>query len=58
MRLTGKSIITQMGNEQLLGIDFHDFMQKEPDADMYELAAEFGLSLRDVRSLKKKINRN
>lgn len=43
---------------QLLGLDFHDFIEKERHASNFELAAEFGLSLKEVRILKKRIQRN
>ncbi|GLB58326.1 hypothetical protein NCCP133_04590 [Cytobacillus sp. NCCP-133] len=46
------------GENQLFGVDFHDFIQKEQNSNMIELASEFGLTLRDVRKLKKKLERS
>lgn len=49
---------TQQADNQLFGIDFHDFIQKEQQANMYELATEFGLSYREVNKFKKQMRRN
>ncbi|GAA2716104.1 hypothetical protein GCM10009865_48000 [Aeromicrobium ponti] len=48
----------QSGENQLFGLDFHDFIQKEQSSNMIELASEFGLTLKDVRKLKKKLERS
>lgn len=53
MRFGEKGMSAQSGENQLFGVDFHDFIQKEQNSNMIELASEFGLSLRDVRKLKK-----
>ncbi|WP_369795804.1 RNA polymerase subunit sigma-70 [Fictibacillus sp. FJAT-27399] len=42
---------------QLMGIDFHDFIQKEASSSTMELAEEFGVPLRSVISLRKKMKR-
>ncbi|MDN4526269.1 RNA polymerase subunit sigma-70 [Fictibacillus fluitans] len=42
---------------QLMGIDFHDFIQKEASSSNMELAEEFGVPLRSVISLRKKMSR-
>ncbi|WP_110111450.1 RNA polymerase subunit sigma-70 [Bacillus sp. CGMCC 1.16541] len=47
----------QQGN-QLFGVNFHDFVEKETEASSIELASEFGLSLRDVQKLRKHLNRS
>ncbi|MCA1025358.1 hypothetical protein [Cytobacillus kochii] len=57
MRYGEKGMNVQSGENQLFGVDFHDFIQAEGDATMVELASEFGISLQDVRKLKKKISR-
>lgn len=49
--------VHQQGGE-LFHVDFHEFIRKEPDATPYELAAEFGLTLRDVQKLKKQLFRS
>lgn len=46
------------GDNQLFGVDFHDFIQREQQASMFELASEFGLSLGDVKKLKKHLERS
>lgn len=58
MRYSDKAFSTHDGENQLFGVDFHDFIQKEKDSNMIELASEFGLSIRDVRKLKKKLERS
>lgn len=57
MKLSEKSANVQQGDNQLFGIDFHDFIQKEQHATVYELASEFGLTYKDVRKLKKKLEK-
>lgn len=58
MRYSNKVAKTQQADNQLFGIDFHDFIQREQQANVYELATEFGISYRDVNKLKKKMKRN
>ncbi len=43
---------------ELLHVDFHEFIKKEVDHTAFELATEFGLTLRDVRKLKKQLFRS
>jgi hypothetical protein len=43
---------------RLFGADFHDFIQNDPQNHSFELASEFGLSGRDVRKLKKHLERS
>ncbi|MCD8509007.1 MAG: hypothetical protein LRY73_03370 [Bacillus sp. (in: Bacteria)] len=45
-------------NAKLMGVNLHRFAQLEENADNYEIATEFGLSLREVKALKKQIERN
>jgi hypothetical protein len=42
----------------VFGVDFHDFMVKEQNDTALELASEFGISLREVKNLKKHLNRS
>lgn len=58
MRASDKGNFTSVGENQLFGVDFHDFIQKEQQSNAYELATEFGLSIRDVRKLKKHLERS
>jgi hypothetical protein len=58
MRLSGKGMSATAGENQLFGVNFHDFIQQEQQSSMYELASEFGLSLRDVKKLKKHLERS
>ncbi|WP_198530601.1 hypothetical protein [Bacillus sp. LL01] len=45
-------------SDQMFHVDFHSFVEKEQANSNLELASEFGLSLRDVRTLKQKLGRN
>lgn len=58
MRAGSKQITTGNGHHQLIGVDFHDFTQKEEQLTNYELAMEFGISLRSVKDLKRKLSKN
>lgn len=58
MRFSDKGRSASFGENQIFGVDFHDFIQKEQSANTVELASEFGLSLRDVKKLKKQIERS
>ncbi|CAM3819536.1 hypothetical protein [Mesobacillus zeae] len=58
MRSNGKHAASQMGENQIFSVDFHDFIQKEQNNNMIELASEFGLCLRDVKKLKKQLERS
>ncbi|MEH7343610.1 hypothetical protein V7122_07015 [Bacillus sp. JJ1532] len=58
MRFGEKGTSAHLGENQIFGVDFHDFIQKEQGSNMVELASEFGLSVRDVRKLKKHLERS
>lgn len=58
MRFGEKGMSAQSGENQLFGVDFHDFIQKEQSSNMIELASEFGITLKDVRRVKKKLERS
>lgn len=58
MRASDKSMNVQSMEGRLFGVDFHDFIQKEQHSGSVELASEFGLSMRDVRKLKKRLERS
>lgn len=49
----------RMTNNSLMSVDFHDFIQRvsahQPDM---EIAQEMGLSIREVRRLKRKMQRS
>ncbi|MDT8861533.1 hypothetical protein N0O92_15045 [Alkalihalobacillus sp. MEB130] len=55
------SMRQQMHHNQLqpvFNMDYHNFIERENQNTNLELASEFGLSLRDVKLLKAKMNRN
>jgi len=58
MRFSEKGQLSNQGVNQILGVDLHDFIQKEQGSTYLELASEFGLSLNDVRKLKRQLDRS
>ena len=42
---------------KMFGVDLHRFTELEKDADNYEIALEFGLSLKEVKALKNRLDR-
>ncbi|MDQ0214596.1 hypothetical protein J2S13_000992 [Oikeobacillus pervagus] len=58
VRANEKSLMSSNGENQIFGVDFHHFIQKEQESNSIELASEFGLSLREVQLLKKKLERS
>jgi hypothetical protein len=58
MRSSEKGLSIQSMDGRLYGVDFHDFIQKEQHATSYELASEFGITIGDVRKLKKYLERS
>ncbi|MBL4951277.1 hypothetical protein RCG24_01370 [Neobacillus sp. OS1-32] len=57
MRASEKGMKIQSMDSRLFGVDFHDFLQKEQHSTPVELASEFGLTMRDVKNLKKHLER-
>lgn len=57
MRNSGKEKMIHTGLQPLVALDFHRFTEKEQSLNSMELASEFGLSLHEVKSLKRKIFR-
>lgn len=58
MRASDKGWKTQSADSHLFGVNFHDFIEKEQESSSFELASEFGLSIRDVKKLKKYLERS
>ena len=58
MRFSEKGQHTQISENHLFGVDFHDFIAKEQATTSVELASEFGLTVKDVRQLKKQLHRS
>ncbi|KUP05827.1 RNA polymerase subunit sigma-70 [Bacillus coahuilensis m2-6] len=55
MRASEKQSMNSLQDRDVFGLDFHHFLEKEKSSNSVELASEFGLSLREVRMLKKKL---
>ncbi|MCM3725250.1 hypothetical protein M3226_05985 [Neobacillus cucumis] len=58
MRSSDKGMNIQSMDGRLFGADFHDFIQKEGHSNSIELASEFGLTMGDIRKLKKHMGRS
>ena len=58
MRASDKGMNAQSMDARLFGVDFHDFIQKEQHSTSIELASEFGLTMGDVKKLKKHLERS
>lgn len=58
MRASDKGLLVEKAENKLFGVDFHDFIQKEQGETMFELASEFGLTVGDVKKLKKRLERS
>ena len=56
--MSNKGVSATEGDNQLFGVDFHDFIQRQQQSTTFELASEFGLSLGDVQKLKKHLERS
>lgn len=48
---------TNPRNKNIFSIDFHHFTEIEKNYNSLEIAEEFGISLKDVKVLKQKMNR-
>jgi hypothetical protein len=42
----------------VLNMDFHEFQTRGQESNSLEMASEFGLTLREVRDLKKQLERS
>ena len=58
MRLGNKGMMVHAADNKLFGVNFHDFIQRDQNATLVELASEFGITTGDVRKLKKHLERN
>lgn len=57
MRTNNKGNEAINRGNQLFDVSFHDFLAKESTSTMLELASEFGISMQEVKKLKKHIGR-
>lgn len=58
VRMSNRGYQVNSPENQLFGVDLHDFIQQEANSTTYELASEFGLTLGDVKKLKKRLERS
>ncbi|WP_165786660.1 hypothetical protein [Heyndrickxia camelliae] len=58
MRINDKNQMINAGSSQIFHTDFHHFIERENQTHSMELASEFGLSLGEIKLLKKKMERS
>ncbi|WP_273716824.1 hypothetical protein [Alkalihalobacillus pseudalcaliphilus] len=58
MRASHKQQMHTQQVQPIFHVDYHNFMEKESLQTNFELAQEFGLSLREIKTLKQKLMRN
>ncbi len=58
MRYSEKGEIASNSTQPVFGVSFHDFIERENVTTSMELASEFGISLREVKQLKKRLGRS
>ncbi|WP_028402901.1 hypothetical protein [Ectobacillus panaciterrae] len=58
MRMNDKANSVMNSANQLFNVNFDDFVSKENNVTSMELASEFGISLQDVKKLKKHLGRS
>lgn len=58
MRLNERKEKSHLESSNIFGINFHDFIEKESYSTNFELASEFGLTMRDVKKIKKHLGRS
>ncbi|MFX3624525.1 MAG: hypothetical protein ACE3JP_10870 [Ectobacillus sp.] len=58
MRMSDKANSVTNSANQLFNVNFHDFVSKDQSTTSMELASEFGVSLKDVKKLKKHLGRS
>lgn len=57
MRRSAKDTLSQGSLATLKNVDFHNFIERESILTELEISREFGISIGDVRHLKKKFRR-
>ncbi len=58
MRASEKHEHSKLTNKKVFGVNFHDFIEKHEHTPSLELASEFGLTLGEIRKLKKQLERS
>jgi hypothetical protein len=53
MRQSDKETWVKQTAQGMLGVDFHHFIEKEPITSNVELSKEFGVSIGEVRKLRR-----
>ena len=56
MKFSEKGQTSMKGDNQVFGIDFHDFIQKQQSNDLMELAEEFGTNIRTIKKMKRNLH--
>jgi hypothetical protein len=57
MRRNSKEMVSQSSISSLVDVDFHNFIERESVLTELEISRELGITIGDVRQLKKKFVR-
>ncbi|PEJ47611.1 MULTISPECIES: hypothetical protein [unclassified Bacillus (in: firmicutes)] len=57
MRINNRNSLGS-GRKGVLNMDFHEFQNRGQETNSLEMASEFGLTLREVRDLKRQLERS
>ncbi|WP_088067033.1 hypothetical protein [Gottfriedia luciferensis] len=57
MRINNRNSLGS-GRKGVLNMDFHEFQTRGQETNSLEVASEFGLTLREVRDLKRQLERS
>lgn len=58
LRSSDKHSHSNKASKSLFGVNFHEFIDQQDQSTMYEVASDFGISLGEVKKLKKRLNRS
>ncbi|MFB7138661.1 hypothetical protein ACFCYN_03250 [Gottfriedia sp. NPDC056225] len=57
MRINNRNSLGS-GRKGVFNMDFHEFQNRGQETNSLEMASEFGLTLREVRELKRQLERS
>lgn len=58
MRASDKNNHANLDSKHAFGVNFHDCIEQQDQSTMVELASDFGVTLGDIRKLKKRLHRS
>jgi transcription initiation factor IIE alpha subunit len=58
MRANDKQTMSSNGDNPFFGVNFYDRIEREKESNSSELASEFGVSLNEIKRIKKRLERS